>query len=127
MRRLEMSDAFALVLRKHRKAKGLSQELLAEKADLHPTYIGLVERRLRNPSLNTAKALALGLGLTILPIFSDLGTLLHNMQQLAMSSEEASTPAAAACRRRANADTRTARTPARDPRPARGTGGSPVI
>jgi transcriptional regulator with XRE-family HTH domain len=61
MRRLEMSDAFALVLRKRRKAKGLSQELLAEKADLHPTYISLVERRLRNPSLNTAKALARGL------------------------------------------------------------------
>ena len=65
MRRLEMSDAFALVLRKRRKAKGLSQELLAEKADLHPTYIGLVERRLRNPSLNVAKALARGLGLPL--------------------------------------------------------------
>jgi transcriptional regulator with XRE-family HTH domain len=65
MRRLEMSDAFALVLKKHRKRKGLSQELLAEKADLHPTYIGLVERCLRNPSLNTAKALADGLGLPL--------------------------------------------------------------
>jgi transcriptional regulator with XRE-family HTH domain len=65
MRRLDMSDAFALVLRKHRKAKRLSQELSAEKADLHPTYIGLVERRLRNPSLNVAKPLARGLGVPL--------------------------------------------------------------
>jgi len=65
MRRLEMSDAFALAMRKHRKAKRLSQELLAEKADLHPTYIGLLERRLRNPSLNVAKALARGLGVPL--------------------------------------------------------------
>ncbi|MEI8042032.1 MAG: helix-turn-helix transcriptional regulator [Verrucomicrobiota bacterium] len=60
-----MSDAFALAMRKHRKAKRLSQELLAEKADLHPTYIGLLERRLRNPSLNVAKALARGLGVPL--------------------------------------------------------------
>jgi len=71
MRRLEMSDAFALVLKKHRKAKGLSQELLAEKADLHPTYIGLVERRLRNPSLNVAKALAQGLDLPLAALIKE--------------------------------------------------------
>lgn len=74
MRRLEMSDAFALVLKKHRKAKGLSQELLAEKADLHPTYIGLVERRLRNPSLNTAKALAVGLGVPLAKLIGEAET-----------------------------------------------------
>jgi transcriptional regulator with XRE-family HTH domain len=58
MRRFEMSDAFALVLRKFRRQKGFSQEKLAEKADLHPTYIGMLERSLRNPSLNVAKQLA---------------------------------------------------------------------
>jgi len=43
-------------------------------------------------------ALTLGLGLTILPIFSDLGTLLHNMLQLAITPEQASTPAATVAR-----------------------------
>ena len=65
MRRLEMSAAFAAVLKKYRKAKRLSQEALAEKADLHPTYIGLMERSLRNPSLNVAQSLADALGVSL--------------------------------------------------------------
>jgi 4-amino-4-deoxy-L-arabinose transferase-like glycosyltransferase len=43
-------------------------------------------------------ALAFGLGLTILPVFSDLSTLLHNMQQLAPTSDQMTTPAATASR-----------------------------
>jgi transcriptional regulator with XRE-family HTH domain len=65
MQKLEISEAFALVLKKHRIAKGFSQELLAEKAGLHPTHISLVERTLRNPSLNIAKSLADSLGLAL--------------------------------------------------------------
>ena len=65
MRRLDTSDAFAIVLKQHRTAKGLSQEALAEKANLHPTYIGLLERSLRNPSLNVAQALANALGVRL--------------------------------------------------------------
>ena len=75
MRRLEMSDAFALVLRKCRKGNGCSQELLAEKADLHPTYIGLLERGLRNPSLNVAEALARGLGVPLAVLIKEAETL----------------------------------------------------
>ena len=66
-----MSDAFALVLKRHRQAKGLSQELLAEKASLHPTYIGLLERCLRNPSLNVTKALANALGISLANLIAD--------------------------------------------------------
>jgi transcriptional regulator with XRE-family HTH domain len=65
MRRLELSNAFALALRRQRKRKGFSQETLAEKADLHPTYIGMLERSLRNPTLNVAKALAKALGVSL--------------------------------------------------------------
>ena len=76
MPRLEMSDAFALVLRKHREAKGLSQEALAESANLHPTYIGLLERSLRNPSLNVSKSLAKALGNSLTNLVAEAEDLL---------------------------------------------------
>ena len=66
-----MSDAFALVLRKHRESKGFSQELLAERAGLHPTYIGMLERSLRNPSLNVIKAVANGLGVPLSKLIAE--------------------------------------------------------
>lgn len=60
-----MADAFALVLRRHRERKALSQEKLAERSDLHPTYVGMLERRLRKPTLNVTKQLARGLGMSL--------------------------------------------------------------
>jgi transcriptional regulator with XRE-family HTH domain len=57
-RRLEFSDAFALVLQRHREAKNLSRQALAQKAGLHQTYIGMIERAVSNPSLDTANAIA---------------------------------------------------------------------
>jgi len=38
-------------LRILRKAKGLSQEALAERADTHSTYIGVIERGEQSPTL----------------------------------------------------------------------------
>ncbi len=55
---LGFSDAFALVLRKQRTAKKLSRQGLAQRAGLHQTYIGLIERGISNPSLDAAYALA---------------------------------------------------------------------
>lgn len=57
-RRLEFSDAFALVLQRHREAQKLSKQILAQKAGLHQTYIGKIEGGLSNPSLDAANAIA---------------------------------------------------------------------
>ena len=65
MPKVEITVAFAAVLRKHRAAKGMSQELLAERADIHPTHVGLIERSLRNPSLKVCKAIANALGMPL--------------------------------------------------------------
>lgn len=80
MARLQMSDAFALVLRKHRERLALSQESLAERAGLHPTYIGMLERRLRNPSLNVLKQLALALGLPLARLIAEAELLFSRSQ-----------------------------------------------
>ena len=57
-RDLEFSDAFAVVLRRHRVALKLSRQVLAEKAGLHQTYVGMIERGLSNPSVDVVNALA---------------------------------------------------------------------
>lgn len=44
-----------------RTAQGLTQEDLAAKADLHPTYISDVERGVRNPSWDVIARLAEGM------------------------------------------------------------------
>jgi transcriptional regulator with XRE-family HTH domain len=50
--------AFGKHLRELREQRGLSQEKLAELADLHRNYTGLVERGAANPTLLTIVALA---------------------------------------------------------------------
>jgi transcriptional regulator with XRE-family HTH domain len=51
-------------VRKRRHSMGLSQEALAEKADLHWTYIGGIERGERNVSLINIVRIARALELT---------------------------------------------------------------
>ncbi len=45
--------AFGLVLRRIRLKRGLSQQGLADKSGYHRTYIGLLERGQKSPSLRT--------------------------------------------------------------------------
>jgi transcriptional regulator with XRE-family HTH domain len=51
-------QAFGEVLRDYRTKAGISQENLALKADLDRTYISLLERGLRQPTLETLFRLA---------------------------------------------------------------------
>ncbi|MCU4788066.1 helix-turn-helix domain-containing protein [Bacillus cereus] len=50
---MEIPKAFGKVLRKHRKKANFSQEQLALQCNLDRTYIGLLERAQRQPSIST--------------------------------------------------------------------------
>ncbi len=60
-----LSIAFGKVLQRRRRAAGKSQEALAHAAGLHRTYVGLIERGLRNPSIDAGHALAAALDTTL--------------------------------------------------------------
>jgi len=51
-------------VRQQREAKAFTQEKLAERAGLDPTYISGIERGLRNPGIKNVARLAKALGLT---------------------------------------------------------------
>lgn len=55
---MTLKKAFAKTLKELRKSKDLSQEALALEADLDRTYISMLERGLRQPSLETIFVLA---------------------------------------------------------------------
>lgn len=52
-------------IRELRKINKLSQEKLAEKADVHPTYIGKIERAEMNPSIVFLEKIAKGLNISL--------------------------------------------------------------
>ncbi|WP_445172465.1 helix-turn-helix domain-containing protein [Microcoleus sp.] len=56
---------FGAQVRKLRKARGLSQEELAELAELHRNYIGGIERGERNVALLNIVRLAKALGVSL--------------------------------------------------------------
>lgn len=56
-----ISISFGNSVRMRRKALGLSQEQLAEKAKLHRTYIGMIERGEKNITLTNIEKIALAL------------------------------------------------------------------
>lgn len=69
-----VSDArkiFASRLRQIRQIKGLSQEELADRAGLHRTYVGSVERGERNISIDNMECLANALEIDIIELLKE--------------------------------------------------------
>jgi transcriptional regulator with XRE-family HTH domain len=59
---MEPLDAFAANVRRLRHERGLTQERLAELADLHLTDIARIETRRRDPGVKIVAKIARGLG-----------------------------------------------------------------
>ncbi len=65
---------FGNALRKHRVEKGLSQERLALECGIDRTFVSMLERGLRQPTLRTLFVLCEGLGISP-------STLVHELEK----------------------------------------------
>lgn len=67
-----MTQTIGLKLRRIRLKRGYSQESLADRAGLHPTYIGQVERGEKNITVESLSKITTALGIPISAAFDDL-------------------------------------------------------
>ncbi|MPM20433.1 hypothetical protein SDC9_66863 [bioreactor metagenome] len=68
---MDILNVFAYNMKKYRTLKGLSQEVFAEKAGLHRTYISAVEREKRSISLYNVQKIADALEVETYLLFID--------------------------------------------------------
>jgi transcriptional regulator with XRE-family HTH domain len=68
----QLKLAFGNAVRARRTAAGLSQEALAEQADIHRTYMSDVERGTRNIALVNMFRIAEGLGIPLSLLICDV-------------------------------------------------------
>ncbi len=67
----EISIKFGEKVRELRVKKQLSQEKLAEYADVHRTYIGMIERAEKNITLVNIEKIAKALNVSVSSMFED--------------------------------------------------------
>ena len=67
---MKLEQAFGRILREFRKRENLSQEKLAQESNLDRTYISLLERGLRQPSITTVFQLSKALHVSSTEIIS---------------------------------------------------------
>jgi transcriptional regulator with XRE-family HTH domain len=71
---MNATQVFGHNIRILRLRAGLSQEKLAERANLHRTYVGAVERAERNITLINAERLAKALGVELIQCLTEIDT-----------------------------------------------------
>lgn len=68
----ELSREIGKRIRNYRTQQRLSQEELAERCGLHPTYIGQVERGEKNATIESISKIAAGLNVLLSTLFENL-------------------------------------------------------
>ena len=68
-----VKSRFGFAIKQRRQELGISQEVLAERAGLHRTYIGDIERGARNLSLENIEKIARALQISISDLFAKYG------------------------------------------------------
>lgn len=62
---MDVRSRLAVNIKSLRKARGWSQEALAEEAGLDRTYISGIERKVKNPTVTVVERIAAALGCTL--------------------------------------------------------------
>jgi transcriptional regulator with XRE-family HTH domain len=60
-------------IRRHRMARGFSQEELSDRAAIHYTYLGHIERGTRLPSMSTPNRIAKALAVSLSELCKNVG------------------------------------------------------
>lgn len=66
---MNITKTVGITIRDLRKSQGLSQEKLAEKAGLHRTYIGALERGEKSPTVDTLVKVVTALNINLTNFF----------------------------------------------------------
>ncbi len=74
---VRLCQAFGSAVRQVRLSRGLTQEALAELAELHRTYIGDIERGKRNVSLANIARIARALDIGLADLMSEVQAMLE--------------------------------------------------
>ena len=77
-----INQRFGKAVRRRRRELDFSQEELAERAELHRTYISDIERGERNPSLENIEKLAKALDISVARLFTDYGVELQSESEI---------------------------------------------
>ena len=69
MRRMSVQHRVSKNIQTIRRQKGLSQEEVAHRAEVHQTYLSGVETGKRNPSIKVVERIATALGVDVAELF----------------------------------------------------------
>lgn len=67
-----------------RTQRGLSQEQLALNAEITPTYLGLLERNLKNPTYKVIEKICIALEISLSDFFSNTSLVTDEMDSLSL-------------------------------------------
>lgn len=70
--KVDIDKFFATVLKRKREALGITQDVLAMRSELDRTYISMLERGLRKPSLQTVFSLAKSLEIEVTELIREV-------------------------------------------------------
>ena len=66
---MKLREKLAINLRRLREERGLSQEESAECANRHRTYVSMIERQTRNPTVDVLEKICVALGVELGDLF----------------------------------------------------------